>query len=85
MTDWLSLGKSILLAGYETSPASTEYAVWGGYRGQDEGDHWATFPTLEAAQEFCKEQLTLAEREGRTNLCLQISRQRRIEGEPFAD
>lgn len=29
-----------------------KYVVWGGWKGQDEGDHFADFETLEQAQEY---------------------------------
>jgi hypothetical protein len=34
-----------------------EYDVWGGYEGQEDGDHWATFSTLAEAEAYRGEQL----------------------------
>lgn len=49
-----------------------EYDVWGGYEGQEDGDHWATFDDFEAAVAYKAEQ-----EETNLRLTLHISRRRR--------
>ena len=39
----------------------TVYTVWGSYKGQEEGDHWATFRSLEYARAYQQEQIRQGE------------------------
>lgn len=53
---------------YPNDP-TLEYDVWGGYEGQDYGEHWATWSTLAEAQAYRREQLAA----GRPGLHLLIT------------
>jgi hypothetical protein len=59
---------------------SEVYTVWGGYPEQDEGDHWATFRSLEYARAYREEQLRL---EPRLNLA--IITEKASDDEAYAD